>query len=426
MANSDKNIRITGNRNTATGTFPTIVFTGASAGSSVVRLEVLDDNTLSFTSNEGQVFSLDSNLSTGTIWSVNDVSGYPLLRADVGAASGATIRIAEGLGNVGIGETNPIHKFNVKGALAIGSTTTSNYTIFRFPSAGSGQTYILPSNYPGTGVSVLQSDTAGNLLWVAAATGGGSGSVNSGTAGSVAFYPANGTAVSGTSLIQLASTGTAVSVYANLDLYAQKNLRLFNSGSSFFTAMQAGANAANYTLTFPNSAPGAGAGFSMFMTDSTGTMTFGGFIQGTGTSLLVSGTGVTIRNRRPLLLTFSSGFTPATGTTADSVVLRLPESFTDGTTSVSWVPRRAFIRTETFSTGSTLINLQYSAGVGTFTSTNLIGGAGLSVGGAGIAESSTTNFTASTLASGTKLRVNFSSINASHSSFLIYLQLEEL
>jgi hypothetical protein len=178
MANSDKNIRITGNRGAGTGTNPRIVFTGASAGASVITLEVLDDNTLSFTSNEGQVFSLDSNISTGTIWSVNDISGYPLLRADVGAAAGATIRIAEGLGNVGIGETNPIHKFNVKGALAIGSTNTANYTVFRFPAAGSGQTYILPSAYPGTGTSILQSDTTGNLLWVAAGTGGGSGTTS--------------------------------------------------------------------------------------------------------------------------------------------------------------------------------------------------------------------------------------------------------
>jgi len=164
MANSDKNIRITTSRNKTT--FPNIVFTGSSAGASVVTLEVLDDNTISFTSNQGQIFSLDANISTGTIWSVNDISGYPLLRADVGAAAGATIRIAEGLGNVGIGETNPIHKFNVKGALAIGSTNTSNYTVFRFPAAGSGQTYILPSAYPGTGTSILQSDTTGNLLWV--------------------------------------------------------------------------------------------------------------------------------------------------------------------------------------------------------------------------------------------------------------------
>ena len=176
MADSDKNIRITTSKNKTT--FPKIVFTGSSAGSSVITLEVLDDNTVSFTSNEGQIFSLDSNLSTGTIWSVNDISGYPLLRADVGAAAGATIRIAEGLGNVGIGETNPIHKFNVKGALAIGSTNTANYTVFRFPAAGSGQTYILPSAYPGTGTSILQSDTTGNLLWVAAASGGGSGTTS--------------------------------------------------------------------------------------------------------------------------------------------------------------------------------------------------------------------------------------------------------
>ena len=150
------------------------------------------------------------------------------------------------------------------------------------------------------------------------------------------------------------------------------------------------------------------------------------FRSGSGVSILSSGTGFTVRDKRPLLLTFASGYTPATGTTADDVVLRLPESFADGSTSVNWIPRRAFIRTETFSTGSTLINLQYSAGIGTFTSTNLLGGAGLSVGGAGIAESYSSNFTAATLASGTKLRVNFSSINASHSDFLIYLQLEEL
>ena len=422
MADADKNIRITTNKNKPAGNFPTIVFTGSSAGSSVVRLEVLDDNTLSFASNEGQIFSLDSNLTVGTIWSVNDVSGIPQLRS----SAGGTVVIADYGGTVGIGESNPLHKLSVRGALAIGSTTTTNYTVFRFPSAGTGQTYILPSNYPGTGVSVLQSDTSGNLLWVAGGSGGGSGSVNSGTAGSVAFYPANGTAVSGTSLIQIASTGAAVTFYTNVDIYAQNDLRLFNSGSSAFTGLMAGSNPTSYTLTFPSSAPGAGAGFSMFMTDSTGNMSFGGFIQGTGTSLLVSGTGVTIRNRRPLLLTFASGYTPATGTTADDVVLRLPESFTDGTTSVSWVPRRAFIRTETFSAGSTLINLQYSTGTGVFTSVNLIGGAGLSVGGAGIAESSTTNFTATTLTSGTKLRVNFSSINAAHSDLLIYLQLEEL
>ena len=204
MANSDKNIRITTSKNKTT--FPNIVFTGSSAGSSVITLEVLDDNTLSFTSNEGQVFSLDSNLSTGTIWSVNDISGYPLLRADVGAASGATIRIAEGLGNVGIGETNPSFKLSLKGALGIGSTNTTNYTVFTFPSAGSAQTYILPSAYPtAVGTSYLSASTTGVMAWVAAPSGGAAAGAGSGTVAvpgaqyqvAAYYHSATGASVSG-------------------------------------------------------------------------------------------------------------------------------------------------------------------------------------------------------------------------------------
>ena len=90
MADSDKNIRITTNKNKAT-VLPNIVFTGASAGTSVLTLEVRDDNTVAFTGSDGDVFSLDYNLSTGTIWSVNDKSGTPFLRA----SAGGTIGIAE-------------------------------------------------------------------------------------------------------------------------------------------------------------------------------------------------------------------------------------------------------------------------------------------------------------------------------------------
>lgn len=172
MANSDKNIRITTSKNKAT--FPNIVFTGSAAGSSVVTLEVLDDNTVSFSSNEGQIFSLDNNLTVGTIWSVNDVSGVAMLRA----SAGTTIGIAEYSGVVGIGETDPKHKLSVKGGLGIGSTNSTAYTVFRFPSAGTGQTYVLPTGYPGTGTSVLASDTVGNMSWVAQGTGGGSGTTS--------------------------------------------------------------------------------------------------------------------------------------------------------------------------------------------------------------------------------------------------------
>ena len=424
MANSDKNIRITTSKNKTT--FPNIVFTGSSAGSSVITLEVLDDNTMSFTSNEGQVFSLDSNLSTGTIWSVNDISGYPLLRADVGAASGATIRIAEGLGNVGIGETNPIHKFNVKGALAIGSTTTANYTVLRFPSGGTGQTYVLPSNYPGTGVSVLQSDTSGNLLWVAAGSGGGSGSVNSGTAGSVAYYPANGTAVSGTSLIQVASTGTAVSFYSNVDIYAQNDLRLFNSGSSFFTGLQAGANAANYTLTLPTAQVSAGS--SVMVVGSDGNMFFAAPGSGIAFSSATANTPI-IRTKRPLNLQFAAGYTPlAAG--PDNVVLTIPDSPLDGISQITYRLRDFYIRVETPSAGSSRIQLEKSTGTGAFTlaatGSSYLAGFGLTLIGAGIYVTQTTSFAGAFITSGDNLRLNWTLLNATHANFAVQLLLEEV
>ena len=279
MANSDKNIRITTSKNKTT--FPNIVFTGSSAGSSVITLEVLDDNTVSFTSNEGQVFSLDSNLSTGTIWSVNDISGYPLLRADVGAAAGATIRIAEGLGNVGIGETNPIHKFNVKGALAIGSTNTSNYTVFRFPAAGSGQTYILPSAYPGTGTSILQSDTTGNLLWVAAGTGGGSGTTSANVNVTLAttaavhrllFTPAT-TTVAGAAL----SINTVLSYNPSTDI-------LTTSGLAITATTAAGSTSTGALIV----SGGAGIGGSLWVK---GPASIGGTLDYSTTNMIANFTG---------------------------------------------------------------------------------------------------------------------------------------
>ncbi len=237
MADSDKNIRITTNKNKPSPAKPQIVFTGSSAGSSVITLEVLDDNTLSFTSNEGQVFSLDSNLTVGTIWSVNDVSGLPMLRS----SAGGTVVIAEYTGVVGIGETDPKHKLSVKGGLGIGSTSASNYTVFRFPAAGAGQTYILPSAYPGTGTSVLASDTTGNMSWVAS-SGGGSGSgttsanvnVTQGTTNAIhriLFTPAT-TTVAGAAL----SIDPMLSYNPSTDIFSTSGLAVTSTTSAGSTS----------------------------------------------------------------------------------------------------------------------------------------------------------------------------------------------
>jgi len=246
MANSDKNIRITTSKNKTT--FPNIVFTGSSAGTSVLTLEVRDDNTVAFTGTDGDVFSLDYNLSTGTIWSVNDKSGTPFLRA----SAGGTIGIAEfGTGVlVGIGQTNPRYKLDVQGWAGFASTgdgsytvlvenglTTGNnalsiraanalrfynsnnslYTAFVGAQSGVNTTYTLPPTSPSSiGASFLTSTQAGVLAWVAAPAGGtGSGTVNSGAATYAAYYATSTTAVSQNANLQF--TGTGLSVGGNIN-----------------------------------------------------------------------------------------------------------------------------------------------------------------------------------------------------------------
>lgn len=364
MADSDKNIRITTNKNKGAGQFPKIVFTGSSAGTSVVTLEVLDDNTLSFSSSEGQIFSLDSNLTTGTIWSVNDVSGVALLRA----SAGATIGLVESAGVVGIGESLPnpgIYKLQVRGQVAFGSTADTNShfifntssssvntnsfqlrrgalaqffedgdvfkTTFRANASQSADAnYIWPVGLPAAvGSSVLQSDTSGNLTWVPlAASGGGSGTVTTLTAG---------------------------------------------TGISFST---------------------------------------GGTITTTGT----------IRAKRPIYMTFCAGYTPIT-TGADSVVLRVPHSPSDGTTSVTYRPQEIHIRVETPSAGTSTIILEKYTGTSAFSGTAITT---ISVSGAALYEIDHSFAAGVFFTSTDKLRLNFSALNSTHQGFSVYVEMEEV
>lgn len=88
MANSHKNIKITPNINQSGQ--PVMVYTGS--GNVPIALKVLDDSygTLSFEGSAGQLFSLNNNLASGTIFGVNDISGMP--QFDVNADG--TIRVA--------------------------------------------------------------------------------------------------------------------------------------------------------------------------------------------------------------------------------------------------------------------------------------------------------------------------------------------
>lgn len=94
--------------------------------------------------------------------------------------------------------------------VGIAGTGATNVNFFRTANSQTAdRSYILPTDYPATGTSVLQSDSTGNMSWVQMG-GGGSGSVNSGIANSAAFYAADGTAVSATPNLTFAGSSVTV------------------------------------------------------------------------------------------------------------------------------------------------------------------------------------------------------------------------
>ena len=111
MADSDKNIHIHPRRGHSEK--PRIDFTGYD--NNTVSLYVLDDGTLSFEGSSGQLFSISDSL-TGTIFSVNDVSGIPSLEVE----DDGTVTIAEFAGDVVIGapDTSQSRKVYIDGDLS--------------------------------------------------------------------------------------------------------------------------------------------------------------------------------------------------------------------------------------------------------------------------------------------------------------------
>jgi len=114
MALNDRNIVIT--PNTGQAADPRIVFSGANAslGPQNITLQVYptSNGTLSFEGSAGQLFSITNDL-TGTIFSVNDVSGIPSIEV---LATGL-IKLAQYNGNVvlGSGTDNGTDKLQVTG-----------------------------------------------------------------------------------------------------------------------------------------------------------------------------------------------------------------------------------------------------------------------------------------------------------------------
>jgi hypothetical protein len=96
-----------------------------SADTNSITISMLDSDTLSFSGNSGQLFSITDSL-TGTIFAVNDISGIPSIEVD----DDGTIRLAESAGNVLIGTDtdDDTNKLQVAGSVAATGDITAFFS----------------------------------------------------------------------------------------------------------------------------------------------------------------------------------------------------------------------------------------------------------------------------------------------------------
>ena len=132
-----------------------------------MTLRFTSSNSLSFENSTGQLFNVSNNVTTGTIFSVNDISGIPLISVN---ASGNVSLVPLGGANVGIG-TSQITSGNVLSVyggnvfVAGGLGVAGNITV-------TGQlnikTYIENSNSPAISSNTLSIDLSTTTVFTVA------------------------------------------------------------------------------------------------------------------------------------------------------------------------------------------------------------------------------------------------------------------
>ena len=237
MAHSDKNIIITPSIGSTTAD-PQIVFSGADATlgpqNITLRAYPTSSGTLSFEGSAGQLFSITNSL-TGTIFSVNDVSGIPSIEVlDTG-----TVRLAQYGGNVGIGTASPTYKLDVSG-----SSTLGTGSVIRSSRTNAGSSLLIEQTSAGAASSIdfKNTNTAGVFQIGALSTNTG-------------FYFYDSTAAA--ERLRIGPSGQIGLSGANYGTLGQV---LTSNGNAAAPTWQSGAGGATISLTPPVSpAPTAGA-----------------------------------------------------------------------------------------------------------------------------------------------------------------------
>ncbi len=120
MANSDKEILITPNRGQSAQ--PEIKYVGS--GNDPVTSKVLDDNTISFESGTNQLFTVGTNVTSGNVFTVADVSGVPSIA--VNASGRVDLARYNGFASIGYNTNDTDKNFAVTGKMHITSVLGSS------------------------------------------------------------------------------------------------------------------------------------------------------------------------------------------------------------------------------------------------------------------------------------------------------------
>jgi hypothetical protein len=333
-----------------------------------------------------------------------------------------------------------VHSVDGLGFWNYAGTPGSAANYFKTGNQASDIRYTWPTTAPTTNQVLSATTVSGSDITLGWATaGGGAGTVGSGTINQLAYYSGATTTASDASLVR-AATGTHLTITAQgastspLKVVgaASQSAALFTVATSGADVLVVGSGGAITTGTWNGTAIGVlygGTGQTTYtdgqllIGNSTGnTLTKATLTAGNGIGVTNGAGSITVRTKRVMNIQLASGFNPPVG--ADTAIIRIPESPTDGTTSVTYNVRKVFCRVETPSSGTSTFQVEYYTGTSAFSGTNLLSSA-MSVTGAAVYEFNTTGFTTSTLATGAKIRLNFSAVNSTHANFSINLLLEE-
>ena len=219
-----------------TSSLPSMAFIGNT--NNPVYLNVLENNALSFEGYHGQLLSISPDLNSGYVFTVGDISGIPLFRAN----ANANVTANEFGGNFGIGTTNPGSKLEVAGnvnitgtAVTLFQSVANNYLIMntganvlRIQTDAVNSRIRMFENLTTTGTLGFFG-TSGGTLYLGTDSGTQNGNItirgNNTTGGggdqraaifTLATATSNGTGSGGTIVFQTSTSATASSNVSNI------------------------------------------------------------------------------------------------------------------------------------------------------------------------------------------------------------------